>query len=151
MPRKNVPTRSKIILVVVAFLVTLYLLFVGVNYLKAWNDFKQYNNLANEVSSKFGGGFARTEKRDANCTLDEPSCPNILLSKSTEEQSYDAIQRIDDQLYAFFTSRGFSNAHKPVCLSVDEIYCGFNSDNTKTNQTVSVLVERSKMTVKIHR
>lgn len=117
MSSKNLPKHSQLILIVVGFLVTMYLLVVGFSYLKSWNDFKPYHKLAVELNDGLGGGFKVYEHKNCDITI---SCPYVELSKnSTETVGAPYIDKVRN----YFTSEGFSAVGTTLCSSRIENQC----------------------------
>ncbi len=149
MSSKNLPKRSKIILILVGFLVTIYLLIVGFSYIKSWNDFKPYHKLAIELNATLSKGYVLTETK--NCGLEGPACPSAELNKTTGLDSIAASKAELDKVIRFEKNHDFSNVKVHDCTGQGEkIYCTADAAS-KDNLLVETVITPSRVTVSIRK
>ncbi len=149
MSSKKMPTRSKIITAVVAAIAGVYLLVVGVSYIKSWYDFRPYHKLAVELNNGLGGGFTVIETK--SCGLDGPFCPIVELNKSANFANVDQIKDSLNPIIKFEKDHGFTELNIHNCsLGADRNYCtadsmapnGLYTAIVATNDRISINIRK---------
>lgn len=86
---KQAGSRVKPFLMIVAFVITLFLLVGGIMSASDWNRIRPYKELAAELNDTLGGGYKTSYTW--KCQLETTNCPSALMTKSISKMSEDEV------------------------------------------------------------
>jgi len=127
------PSRYKPLLMVVAFLVTLYVLFTGIVLASNWYKIRPYKVVANEVNTALGGGYRISY--NWNCGLETSNCPSARMIKDANFKDYSEAEKVLDDYKLALSNKGFQDVDITYCGTARNIsvYCSMqaNKDRSK--------------------
>ena len=144
------PSRYKPLLMVVAFLVTLYVLFTGIVLASNWYKIRPYKVVANEVNTALGGGYRISY--NWNCGLETSNCPSARMIKDANFKDNEEAKALLTSYKEVLAKNGFEDFGFGICGAQNggvNVYCTI--EGKKSSKVITINTKKDFIGIDIQR